>query len=260
MTKKIIHQVLLIAGLACASSPILSYDAELNAILFESSDLMQAGQVAEALLLLKEHEADYGESREYMNNLAVAYLGNSNPDIALSILRQLVDNDPLYSIIAHNLLEMELQITDAREDKIKPVLFIQTVESFFNRVTPTQETSPEVDVFTLAGALVDQWTDAWSSKDYDTYINQYSQRFTGPNGENFSAWSSVRKNRLNKPGAISILTSNMDVKPIGDTQLIITFDQQYSSSNYSDQVRKELVMVRENTDWKILRESTLAEY
>jgi len=291
MLNKIIQKALLITGLSAISSPLIAYDAELNALLFESSELMQSGQVAEALLLLKEKESVYGESREYMNNLAVAYLGNSNPDLALSILRQLVDNDPLYSIITHNLLEMELQITDAREDKIKPVLFIQTVESFFNDElssinTPKTPTEPKVvqpientpaplsqitstsseqapantDSIVLAGTFVDRWANAWSSKDYNTYIAQYSRRFTGSNGENYTEWARVRKTRLNKPGAISIQTSNLQIENIGNYQLRITFDQRYNSSNYSDRVLKELILVQENTDWKILRETTLTEY
>lgn len=289
MLKKYIQKALIITSLSVAPCQLFAYDAELNALLFESSELMQSGQVAEALLLLKEKESLYGESREYMNNLAVAYLGNSNPDLALSILRQLVDNDPLYSIITHNLLEMELQITDAREDKIKPVLFIQTVESFFGDELSSMDTAsanstrtnsaegaagvvpqpPEVeseqsatdsDAIVLAGAFVDNWANAWSSKDYDTYIDQYSRRFTGAKGEDYTGWARVRKTRLNKPGTISIQTSNLQVENVGNYQLRVTFDQRYSSSNYSDRVLKELILVKESTDWKILRESTLAEY
>ena len=283
MLRKILLQSLLFASVSVISSPVFTYDAELNALLYESSELMQSGQVAEALLLLKEKETSHGESLEFMNNLAVAYLGNSNPELALSILRQLVENDPLYSIITHNLLEMELQITDAREDKIKPVLFIQTVESFFSDelttinsddqelISPTPEVSSQQaipqdsqiepnEAILLAGAFVDTWANAWSSKDYDIYINQYSQRFIGANGEDFNEWARVLSIRLNKPGSISVQTSNLQVEPTGNYQLRVTFDQAYGSANYSDRVLKELVLVQEGTDWKILRESTLAEY
>ena len=283
MLRKILLQSLLFASVSVISSPVFTYDAELNALLYESSELMQSGQVAEALLLLKEKETSYGESLEFMNNLAVAYLGNSNPELALSILRQLVENDPLYSIITHNLLEMELPITDAREDKIKPVLFIQTVESFFSDelttinsddqelISPTPEVSSQQaipqdsqiepnEAILLAGAFVDTWANAWSSKDYDIYINQYSQRFIGANGEDFNEWARVLSIRLNKPGSISVQTSNLQVEPTGNYQLRVTFDQAYVSANYSDRVLKELVLVQEGTDWKILRESTLAEY
>lgn len=290
MINKTIQNVLLTLSLSTLSTPLIAYDAELNALLFESSELMQTGQVAEALLLLKEKETRYADRREYMNNLAVAYLGNSQPELALSILRQLVDNDPLFSIITHNLLEMELQITDAREDKIKPVLFIQTVESFFNTelaelepqalAPPTKANTSEPainnsnpadsiveenlivgsDSFAEAHSFVDTWAEAWSSKDYDTYINQYSERFVSTKGEDFNEWARVRKTRLNKPGPISIITSNLQVDAIGNYQLRITFDQQYSSSNYSDRVLKELVLVKDTIDWKILRESTIDEY
>ncbi|MFX4227753.1 MAG: hypothetical protein ACFHHU_07675 [Porticoccaceae bacterium] len=106
-------------------------DPELDALLLESSNLMQEGRIEEALILLEGAKPGYGDSREFMNNLAIAYLGNSQPEEALSIFRELVDMDPLYSIIAHNLLEMELQISDSRPEQINPLLFVQSVESFY---------------------------------------------------------------------------------------------------------------------------------
>ncbi|MEQ8955010.1 MAG: hypothetical protein RL120_12840, partial [Gammaproteobacteria bacterium] len=72
-------------------------DPELDALLLESSNLMQEGRIEEALILLEGAKPGYGDSREFMNNLAIAYRGNSQPEEALSIFRELVDMDPLFS-------------------------------------------------------------------------------------------------------------------------------------------------------------------
>lgn len=286
MFNKLLHSVCLSACLTLFSTQSSAYDAELNALLFESSELMQNGQIEEALVLLKGGEEKYSSSREFMNNLAVAYLGNSQPNTALDILRQLVDNDPLYSIIAHNLLEMELQITDAREEKIKPVLFIQTVESFFDEeavqiqdsLTNSPRPAPEPDdvlppIATeepgltvvgnrtqMAQDLVTLWASHWSAKNYDAYIAMYSSQFKGANGEDYRQWAEIRRSRLNKPGPISVRLSNIQVESLSEGQIRVTFDQRYTSSNYSDLVLKELIFVSESSDWKIITESTLATY
>lgn len=272
---------------------------QLDATLFESSELMQSGRVSDALALLKGVESEYSDSREYLNNLAVAYLGNSQPEEALSIFRQLVDNDPLYSIITHNLLEMELQISETRPENIKPVLFVQTVDSFFtgeitqtqspvtqrselsassslnseainntnlvnnndtSRPRPTVSAQQQIQHGIIAKAAISNWTSSWSKKDYANYMRTYSSEFTGPKGENYQKWSEARKWALSKPGAISIDVNNLTTESITPDRITVVFDQRYNSQNYSDEVQKEITLIRENADWKILKEITLQTY
>jgi len=278
---------------------VYSDDIELDATLFESSELMQSGQVVEALALLKGVETKYSNSREYLNNLAVAYLGNSQPEEALSILRQLVDNDPLYSIIAHNLLEMELQISETRPENIKPVLFVQTVDSFFtgeiaelqspetrrtdiaetssvaSAAAPAQTTSlirdtpsnssgvssqQQIQHGIIAKAVISNWSNAWSNKDYTGYISSYAPEFISSKGQGYEQWAESRKWALNKPGNILVQASNLETESVSPDEIIAIFDQAYESSNYSDKVQKELTLVRQNADWKILKEVTLKTY
>ena len=75
-----------------------SSNLQLNAVLIESSDLLQAGESQAALVLLKRYETDYSNQPEFLNNLAIAYLGESQPIEAITILRQLVEADPVFSI------------------------------------------------------------------------------------------------------------------------------------------------------------------
>mgnify|MGYP003674551411 CR=1 FL=1 len=248
-------------------------DAELDALLLESSNLMQESRIEEALVLLAGAENTYGDSREFMNNLAVAYLGNSQPEKALTIFRSLVDQDPLYSIIAHNLLEMELQIPESRSEQINPVLFVQSVDSYFAE-TPAEvpaevpaEAPSEIPADQPVSSTVredvqkqvEMWASHWSDKNIIGYLSMYSRNFIGPQGENMNQWARARRAPLSKPGPISVLVNNFDTRIINN-DVQVSFDQNYSSSNYSDRVRKQLVFTNEAEGWKIIREVTLETY
>jgi len=122
-----------------------AFSAGLNAqslddILFESSEHLRTGEVVPALELLSKHENTYGEEQEFLNNLAIAYLGNNQPEKALSIMRDIVESDPLFSIVSHNYLELELGAAGAKTDRVSPILFVQTVDSFAKGI-PVPESS-----------------------------------------------------------------------------------------------------------------------
>lgn len=243
-------------------------DPELDALLLESSNLMQDGRVDEAMILLEGAESQYRDSHEYMNNLAVAYLGNNQAERALGIFRELVDNDPIYSIIAHNLLEMELQLSDSRPVNINPVLFVQSIESYYEQeqgqasapVTELDEEPIPTGLNATIETLMETWASRWSNKDLIGYLSMYSRNFIGPGGEDFREWVSARRGPLSKPGPISVELSNIDIDVMNNRQVEARFDQAYDSSNYSDRVRKQLVFALEDEGWKIIREVTLETY
>ncbi len=103
---------------------------ELDVLLTESNQLLQQGQATDALALLERQQDRYSNRPEYLNNLAVALLGSSQPDRALTLLRSYVQSDPVFSILFHNLLELELQTNRAPADQLNPILFVQSVDSF----------------------------------------------------------------------------------------------------------------------------------
>jgi hypothetical protein len=255
-----------LASLFFLISPVSqANDPELDALLLESSNLMQDGRIEEALTLLEGAEGQYAGNYEYMNNLAVAYLGDGQAEKALVIFRELVDNDPLFSIIAHNLLEMELQISETRPENISPVLFVQSVESY--ELTEAGSSSSGNSTQTIPGNiiadiqnLVENWASHWSNKNLIEYLSMYSRNFVGPEGEDFSQWARARRDPLTKAGSISVRTSNFDINAINNNEVRVSFDQAYNSSNYSDRVRKQLVFRLEDQDWKIIREVTLETY
>lgn len=273
-----------------------TYQAKLSALLLESGDLLQAGKPEEALLLLKEQESKYSSHPEFMNNLAIAYLGSAKPQEALSILKQMVDADPIFSIITHNLLEMQLQIAGAGKENIEPILFMQTVGSFFeqelanNTVTDTNTvneniansntTKPNITnqssanrqaseqsvsvtnsddaLFLAIEVLTNAWASAWSNKRFNQYIGFYSDNFVSQDGLDYIRWKAQRKNRLSRPGKIEITLSNLRSSQSQNNNIIsIQFIQEYRSKTYRDKVEKRLKFQQQQGRWKIISEETI---
>lgn len=259
---------------------------QLDAVLIESSDLMQAGNQQAALALLKRYEENFSSQPEFLNNLAVAYLGNSQPLEALTILRQLVDSDPVFSIVSHNLLELELQIAEGPPETLNPVLFVQSTQSFFDtelaelsetidpsasapiilaaqntaQIVPASGSSdigqPSVVDSTLR-ELTESWAQAWSNGEVDAYLNFYTEDFQPDPGTSHDQWRGDRDAALTRSGEISVNLSEIDVQIEGNTARV-DFLQSYRSSNYSDSVRKTLVYSYADERWKVISETSIA--
>lgn len=160
---------------------------------------------------------------------------------------------------------MELQISESRPERINPQLFIQSVDTYFDG--GQVQSSTENDAGQAASAAIREtaqslgevWASRWSDNDFIGYLSMYSRDFIGPNGENMSQWARARRAPLSKPGNIYVQVGNFNTTMIND-DVQISFDQNYNSSNYSDRVRKQLVLTAEEDGWKIIREVTLETY
>ena len=288
-SKLINHFLLgLVFFFAYSMSLAQSSNLQLNAVLIESSDLLQAGETQAALALLKRYEADYSSQPEFLNNLAIAYLGDSQPIEAITILRQLVEADPVFSIVAHNLLELELQLAEGPPETINPVLFVQSTQSFFETeianlaqnesssntsttsIATTEVATQELpsttaplteDLIESADSeeiirLTQDWATAWSNKNLESYLGFYAENYQ-PNSETSTAqWKANRDSSLNRPGDISVELSNLTGE-IQEDRGEVRFEQTYRSANYSDRVEKTLVYSRLEGEWKIVSETSI---
>lgn len=274
-TKFVLLSTLFLANLGMAQSSNL----ELDALLIESSDLMQSGQAENALALLKRYEEDYSTHPEFLNNLAVAYLGTADPVAAVTILRQLVDSDPVFSIVAHNLIELDMQSAEGPPETINPVLFVQSTQSFFEaemeniEAINIAEASSEPSIVParaapapilthlqiLRDALEEQtleWAADWSAKDLEAYLNHYAADFLPADATSAREWRISRSVALNKPGDILVEISDFDVFIDGNIATA-RFEQRYESSNYADRVEKTLVYSYLGDSWKISSETSI---
>jgi Flp pilus assembly protein TadD len=102
-------------------------------------------------------------------------------------------------------------------------------------------------------AAVQAWAAAWSSKNVDAYLDAYDKDFEVPGGRSRSAWENERRQRIGKPGEISVEIDNPQVTVDGN-RAEVRFRQHYRSSNFNASTVKILEMVRRGQRWQIAQE------
>ncbi len=104
-------------------------------------------------------------------------------------------------------------------------------------------------------ASLEKWRRDWESRDTNVYLQHYSTRFYA-NGANLAQWS-ARKHRVNATKSwikVGISELSIILYP-GDTALaVVSFEQDYESSNLANSMYKRQYWIREDDRWKILYE------
>ena len=98
---------------------------------------------------------------------------------------------------------------------------------------------------------------AWSNKDFAAYTGFYSSRHRAQ-FKTHEQWVAHRRNRILRPGEISVLVSDIQIKWRSDNRAVIDFKQAFKSPRYSDRVLKRLEFERLGSQWKITEERVLS--
>lgn len=102
---------------------------------------------------------------------------------------------------------------------------------------------------------IEAWRKDWESLDAGKYITHYSKRFQS-GSQNLEQWS-AQKRQVNaakqwiKVGAANI---SMFRNPGKEEMVVVTFDQDYRSSNLNNAMKKRQYWMKEDGDWKIIYE------
>jgi murein L,D-transpeptidase YafK len=106
----------------------------------------------------------------------------------------------------------------------------------------------------LAAAL-EQWRADWQSRDIERYLHHYSRNFSS-GSENFSAWAAHKRSVNSRKQWIKIGLSDISMLryPREREVVVVTFDQDYRSSNFSNAMRKRQYWRKEDGQWKIIYE------
>ena len=120
---------------------------------------------------------------------------------------------------------------------------------------PADEPKPVVAnaeaVQTVAQRLTD-WAAAWSAKDIESYLGFYSKDFSAKGTR--AQWEANRRKLVGKPGPISLKIDSIKTTPQG-SDVITSFEQAYTSSNYKDKGPKTLTWRQQEGRWVIVKES-----
>jgi murein L,D-transpeptidase YafK len=106
----------------------------------------------------------------------------------------------------------------------------------------------------LDGAM-EQWRRDWESLNTEHYLRHYSQSFNSA-GQNYKSYAH-QKRQVNKGKQwvkVKLSKVSMFLNPGKDSLAVVTFEQDYSSSNLSHKMRKRQYWIKESAGWKIIHE------
>jgi murein L,D-transpeptidase YafK len=133
-----------------------------------------------------------------------------------------------------------------------PVVIAPTVEW-----QPTQEWLAFRDSF---GTQLSKWKQDWESLNMDSYLSHYSSRFDAE-GKDLREWS-THKRRVNaQKSFVKVEIRNLSVFEYTSalnqpSMMMVTFDQDYRSSNNNTRMKKRQYWQREDGRWKIIFEGS----
>jgi murein L,D-transpeptidase YafK len=112
---------------------------------------------------------------------------------------------------------------------------------------------PPIDAKEQIARFVDDWLKAWSSKDIRRYGSCYASDFRSEGGADRAGWLRY-KDQLNKRYRyIRVTKAKMVIDP-GENRSRVSFVQTYRSNQFRAVGVKELILTREDDQWKIYRE------
>jgi murein L,D-transpeptidase YafK len=102
---------------------------------------------------------------------------------------------------------------------------------------------------------IERWRRDWSSLDTNAYLKHYARNFS--NGEaNYAAWAKQKQAVNSAKSWIKVGVSGLSVfsYPEQPDMAVVDFEQDYSSSNLSNRMKKRQYWIRQNNRWQIVYE------
>ncbi|MEW6313197.1 MAG: L,D-transpeptidase family protein [Pseudomonadota bacterium] len=102
---------------------------------------------------------------------------------------------------------------------------------------------------------IEAWRRDWESRDVDRYLRHYAPTFSA-GGQNLASWASQKRQVNAGKSWIKVKLDNLGMLlyPGKDNLAVVTFDQDYSSNNLSNRMKKRQYWILENSQWKIAYE------
>ena len=107
-------------------------------------------------------------------------------------------------------------------------------------------------------AMIDAWRHDWESRDMDKYASHYSSRFLS-DGLTANQWVEQKRkvNASKKWIKVDARNISMFRNPGKEEYVVVTFEQDYSSNNLSNRIKKRQYWTKEDGRWKIIYEGTI---
>jgi murein L,D-transpeptidase YafK len=127
-------------------------------------------------------------------------------------------------------------------------------------ITNQMEWSDDKDKADRAALLkeIDHWRTDWSSRDTDAYLKHYARNFYSEDMD-YAAWAS-HKSKVNAGKAwIKVEVNNLSVFPYPGTtnMVVVNFEQDYTSNNLVNKMKKRQYWIKQGDRWQILYEGAV---
>ncbi|CAG0983826.1 hypothetical protein RHDC4_02058 [Rhodocyclaceae bacterium] len=105
--------------------------------------------------------------------------------------------------------------------------------------------------------MIDEWRRDWESLDTDRYGRHYSAKFAA-DGQDQRQWIDHKRKVNAGKSWIKVATQNISMfrNPGKEEYVVVTFEQDYRSSNLSNVMKKRQYWIKEDGRWKIVYEGS----
>lgn len=102
---------------------------------------------------------------------------------------------------------------------------------------------------------VEQWRKDWANLDTEGYLKHYSRDFSSGSMD-YAAWAKQKQqvNRAKSWVKLNISNISMFAYPAQSNLVVVDFEQDYSSSNLSNKIKKRQYWIKQDNRWKIIYE------
>jgi murein L,D-transpeptidase YafK len=109
----------------------------------------------------------------------------------------------------------------------------------------------------LAGLMrtFERWRKDWASLDTQAYLKHYASNFSSGSTD-YSAWAKQKQLVNSGKSWVKVNVSNVSVFAYPDqpNMVLVSFEQDYSSSNLANKMKKRQYWVKQKNNWKIIYE------
>ncbi len=107
------------------------------------------------------------------------------------------------------------------------------------------------------GEALQGWAEALTNKQLAPYFSYYSVNYRPEDGRKFKKWRRQEEAALRDTGEIELSVYGMRARPVSETRIHVSFFQRTKNDDVDQVVRKEMLMIREEGGWAILRERSV---
>ncbi len=106
-------------------------------------------------------------------------------------------------------------------------------------------------------SMIDEWRKDWESRDTNLYARHYSNRFKSDN-QDLNSWVEHKRKVNAGKTWITVGTGNISMfrNPGKEEYVVVTFEQDYKSSNLENVMKKRQYWIKEDGRWKIVYEGS----